>query len=335
MRNYYIREYERLLHVRLPACSKAKGERVDMTLSCLNMEGFSLSSLNSKTINFVKIAISLGQNYYPEIMSEMFIIRCPLVFRAAYKMFKPFINEATRKKIHIRGGSFKDLFEKIDPDQVPTFMGGTSEAEEIGPWLEYEGDEFGQEMMRVGALKEKGEWPEEEAKQEAPTEEKVEEAPAEKSEETDPAPAAADPPASEAPAPEPVAESAATEFEKVESEAKALEAEAEAVQEELKKSEEQFAEIEAQLKELPVGPPEEEQKAAGPADLTQLASKLEGLAVDRAGSPEFRDEPDTSPKVQVDQVPVSGPPCNTRMSDDEEGDELQFESGFNADAVKQ
>lgn len=112
-------EYEKLIHWRLPACSAAAGKRIDTTFSCLDMDGFSMSTLNKKTINFVKIAIGMGQNYYPEIMHEMFIINCPLLFRGAYNMFKPFINEKTRSKIHIRGGTFTDMFEKIDKNSVP------------------------------------------------------------------------------------------------------------------------------------------------------------------------------------------------------------------------
>ena len=65
------------------------------------MDGFGLGALSKKTRNFVMIAIQMGQDYYPEIMHEMFIINCPLLFRAAYKIFKPFIHENTRKKIHI------------------------------------------------------------------------------------------------------------------------------------------------------------------------------------------------------------------------------------------
>lgn len=60
MRSYYLQEYEKLIHWRLPACSKAKGVEIDTTFSCLDMDGFSMSSLNKKTINFVKIAISMG-----------------------------------------------------------------------------------------------------------------------------------------------------------------------------------------------------------------------------------------------------------------------------------
>ena len=82
----------------------------------------------------------MGQNYYPEIMHEMYIINCPLLFRGAYNMFKPFINEKTRSKIHIRGGTFTDMFEKIDKTSVPQILGGSCNCEggctysDAGPW---------------------------------------------------------------------------------------------------------------------------------------------------------------------------------------------------------
>lgn len=60
MQLYYMREYERLLHIRLPACSAAVGKRIDTTFSCLDMDGFSLGSLNKKTRSFVTIAINMG-----------------------------------------------------------------------------------------------------------------------------------------------------------------------------------------------------------------------------------------------------------------------------------
>ena len=148
-------EYEKLIHWRLPACSKAKNARIDTTFSCLDMEGFSLSSLNKKTINFVKIAIGMGQNYYPEIMHEMYIIHCPLVFRAAYKMFKPFINEKTRAKIHIKGSTIDEMFAKIDKENVPSIIGGSCQCDceggcnmsDEGPWKYFPGDEFAERQF--------------------------------------------------------------------------------------------------------------------------------------------------------------------------------------------
>jgi len=55
-------------------------------------------------------------------------------------MFKPFINEKTRKKIHIRGGTFDDMFEKIEKSKVPSILGGSCNClggctySDVGPW---------------------------------------------------------------------------------------------------------------------------------------------------------------------------------------------------------
>ena len=158
MEKYYMLEYEKLLHIRLPACEKAAGRTIDTTFSVLDMKGFSMTSLNSKTKDFVMSAIVMGQNYYPEIMHEMIIINAPFIFRAAYAIFKPFINEKTRNKMFVKGENYhKDVFSKVDPSNVPAFMGGELEdLKEHGPWMSgYEGDVYGEEAKRK--LREMGE----------------------------------------------------------------------------------------------------------------------------------------------------------------------------------
>ena len=128
------------------------------------------------------------------------------------------------------------------------------------------------------------------------------------------------------------------EIEQVNSDVQNVQEEAKQLEADLQQSEQQFKEIEEQLKQLPVGPPQSNSPKAGPADLTQLAGKLEGLVIERqeepegerTGSPlEFRDEPDDEPKVPVDvNLPNTQPPCNTKMSDDEADneDEIKFEN---------
>ena len=123
---YYLREYERLIHVMFPACSTAAGTRIEQTFSLLNMDGFSMSKLKEKSRDFVKLAIKIGGDYYPEIMFKMFIVNTPFMFKAAWTIFKPFIDEKTRDKISIVGSKFqKDLFKYVDPSNVPEFLGGT------------------------------------------------------------------------------------------------------------------------------------------------------------------------------------------------------------------
>ena len=46
---YFIREYEYLLHVRLPACSTAFGKKIEKTFAILNIGGFTMSMFKEKS----------------------------------------------------------------------------------------------------------------------------------------------------------------------------------------------------------------------------------------------------------------------------------------------
>lgn len=149
---YHVQEYEKLIHHRLPACSKAFNTKIEQTFSVLDVKGFSMSKLSKRSRDVIKLAISIGQDNYPEIMFKMLIINAPLMFRGAWSVIGPFIDKKTKDKITILGSKYqKDLFEYVDPENVPEFMGGTctySDEEggwhlsDKGPWQEYPGDEF-------------------------------------------------------------------------------------------------------------------------------------------------------------------------------------------------
>eukprot|EP00345_Euplotes_harpa_P001804 CAMPEP_0168331946 /NCGR_PEP_ID=MMETSP0213-20121227/8658_1 /TAXON_ID=151035 /ORGANISM="Euplotes harpa, Strain FSP1.4" /LENGTH=362 /DNA_ID=CAMNT_0008335863 /DNA_START=26 /DNA_END=1114 /DNA_ORIENTATION=- len=151
---YYVREYEKLLHIRFPACSALTGTKIEQSFSLLSIEGFTMGKLKEKSREFVKIAISIGRDYYPEIMAKMYIVNAPFLFKGAWAIFKPFIDEKTRDKISIVGSGFqKDLFKYVDPSNVPAELGGKCVCADCeggcffsdkGPWHEYPGDEFGE-----------------------------------------------------------------------------------------------------------------------------------------------------------------------------------------------
>ena len=158
MMKYYISEYERLIHFKFPACSAAQGKNVDSTFSIVDWSGFKMSLLNKKGREFVKIASTLGQNYYPEIMWQMYVINTPILFKAAWVVIKPFLNEKSRNRIKLLGGKYqKELFKIVDPDNVPTVVGGNCTCEDKGgnwfqacpgPWDEHPGDEFGEAALK-------------------------------------------------------------------------------------------------------------------------------------------------------------------------------------------
>jgi len=84
-----------------------------------------MGKLKEKSREFVKIAIKIGQDNYPEVMFKTFIVNAPLLFKGAWAVIQPFIDEKTRAKISILGSKFhKDLFKHVDPDNVPQILGG-------------------------------------------------------------------------------------------------------------------------------------------------------------------------------------------------------------------
>jgi len=141
---YYVKEYEKLINFRNPACSKASGKLIEQTLSILDMKDEASKFMFGKTKEFVKITSNMAQNYYPEILGQMFIINAPFSFKALWSMFKSFVDEKTRKKITIEGSSYKrKLLDLVDPNNLPSFFGGNCVCEfnkggclksDIGPW---------------------------------------------------------------------------------------------------------------------------------------------------------------------------------------------------------
>jgi len=109
------------------------------------MTGGSSSLLVPKTHKFVKIATSICQDYYPEMMSHMYLVNTSWILRAAWSIIKGFMDSKTAAKIKILGSSYtKDLLEHIDAENLPKFLGGKCECAPEGclkrcegPWKKY------------------------------------------------------------------------------------------------------------------------------------------------------------------------------------------------------
>ena len=82
-------------------------------------------------------------------MANLFIINAPFLFKGVWAIVKGFVDEKTRAKIEIIGGSYhKKLFAEVDPKQVPNFLGGECNCDpsggdclstvfDMGPWNDY------------------------------------------------------------------------------------------------------------------------------------------------------------------------------------------------------
>jgi len=141
MIKYYVREYERTLLMRLPACSKVAGRKIEQSLTILDLDGLSMKLMSKQTYDFVKIASSIAQDYYPEMLGQMFIINAPTLFSMVWGTIKKFVDEKTRNKIQILSTKYQAaLLELVDPENLPQFLGGTCKCPQgclnssAGPW---------------------------------------------------------------------------------------------------------------------------------------------------------------------------------------------------------
>lgn len=143
--NYFIQSYERLLNKILPACTRAKGTRVDQTLYIMDLKGAGSKIMSPKMWDLLKMASKIGQDNYPETLGNMFIINAPFWFYGVWNIAKQFVDEKTKKKIHIIGEKFhKELGQYMDINDLPDFLGGKATVAEYGenltieegPWVD-------------------------------------------------------------------------------------------------------------------------------------------------------------------------------------------------------
>jgi len=138
---YYVREYERLMLAKFPACSSGAGKHIETSLTILDLSGISTKLMNKQVYNFIKIASSVSQDYYPEILGNMFIVNAPSLFTMVWSTVKGFIDPQTRSKIGIYNKNYsEELFKLADPESIPEFLGGKCNCprgclnQNIGPW---------------------------------------------------------------------------------------------------------------------------------------------------------------------------------------------------------
>ncbi|KAI3638807.1 hypothetical protein MIR68_003305 [Amoeboaphelidium protococcarum] len=138
----FILEYEKLIRVRLPACSKASGQHIETSCTILDLKNCSVMQA-LKIRDLLKLITDIGQNYYPETMGVCFIINAPWIFDTVWSVVKIWMDEVTVKKFQIFK-SGKDhsaaLFQVADPANIPFIVGGACKCPEgcdqsdAGPW---------------------------------------------------------------------------------------------------------------------------------------------------------------------------------------------------------
>ena len=137
---YYAREYEKLQLILYPTCSLIAGKKIETSLNIIDLKGGTFSLILPQTIQFIKMALTTSQNYYPESLGIMFIVNTPKYLEAGWNLIKIFLDEKTLSKIHILGTDFKNtLLQYIDTKNLPKFLGGECDCKNGGCLVKCEG----------------------------------------------------------------------------------------------------------------------------------------------------------------------------------------------------
>lgn len=144
MVKYYVKEYERVLRYRFDCCGIKANKIIEQSCTIICAKGLGITMMTGKVKKFMKLASDIGQNYYPEMLGNMYIINAGFFFSACWTIIKAFIDEKTAKKISVLGSDYlTELKKHIDMDNLPKALGGNCECKDIqggclysdiGPW---------------------------------------------------------------------------------------------------------------------------------------------------------------------------------------------------------
>ena len=136
----FIREYEKVLKYRFPACSLKSNKHIEQGFTILDLKGVPVTQFN-QVRKIVQQVSGIAQNYYPETMGRMVIINAPLLFKGVWTVIKPMLDENTVAKISVLSSNYeKELIEEIGTENLPEFYGGKCQCQggcensDIGPW---------------------------------------------------------------------------------------------------------------------------------------------------------------------------------------------------------
>ena len=104
---YRIKNLEYLISHVLPAASLSAKKNVHQFFSIIDLKGFSSKLMSKKVYEYIKTTLTATQNYYPEMLGQMYIINSNLVFKGAWAVIKPFLDDKTKSKIILSGKDYK------------------------------------------------------------------------------------------------------------------------------------------------------------------------------------------------------------------------------------
>jgi len=98
---------------------------VEKFCTIFDCSGFGINQMDWP---FVKDAIQILQNFYPERLGALYVVNYPMIINMLWKMIKPWLDNRTSEKIQFVDN--KTVRKYFDPERLPKRFGGLSKYEE-------------------------------------------------------------------------------------------------------------------------------------------------------------------------------------------------------------
>ncbi|XP_017792875.1 PREDICTED: alpha-tocopherol transfer protein-like isoform X2 [Habropoda laboriosa] len=93
----------------------------------LNMDGFTLTHVTHITPTFAATVMEWVQRSLPCRLKGIHVVNQPFIFNMVYAIFKPFLMEKTRKRLHFHGTNRNTLISHLGTKCLPVEFGGEME----------------------------------------------------------------------------------------------------------------------------------------------------------------------------------------------------------------
>eukprot|EP01147_Barroeca_monosierra_P006637 gene6637-9424_t len=121
----HIRQQENTV-CRMKEESERRGYLVEKQVVILDLKNMSFSP-NSRGLSVFRECIRVDQQYYPEMLGEMYLVNAPWIFQPFWAIISPLLDPVTRAKFHVLGSrSTYRLAQDLGAENIPEEYGGTA-----------------------------------------------------------------------------------------------------------------------------------------------------------------------------------------------------------------
>lgn len=116
-------------------CSRSEHQMVDVATHIVVFDMSGWAMWHARYLSYIKTAIYIVQNQYPERLKAVMLLNCPFSFRGVWPLIKPFMHPNTASKVSFVNGkeavaaAFKN--EKVSADTLVDTYGGNVKADSI------------------------------------------------------------------------------------------------------------------------------------------------------------------------------------------------------------